>query len=98
MPSSLTACAHGTEAAPGMWPAALGALLLVAGGRDHLAGELGWRAHVDQLGGPVERSQHLLTARADRLVAGLAVKLAAGWRAPRRWSGAHRRSTFRGGR
>jgi hypothetical protein len=47
---------------------ALGALVLVAGHRDQLAGELLRRADVDQLRRPAERRDHLVPVRADRLV------------------------------
>ena len=50
---------------------ALGALALIAGGRDHLAGELCGGAHVDEPGGRADRLKDLVAACADRLVAGL---------------------------
>ena len=68
MPSSLTAWAQGTEAAPGMWPRALGALLLVAGHRDQLAGVLLRAADVDQARVAVERVLDLVAQGADVVV------------------------------
>ena len=49
-----------------MWPAALRALLLVAGHRDQLAGELLRRAHVDQPRVGADQLQHLVAHGADR--------------------------------
>src|SRR4029079_2002583 len=49
--------------------AALGALLLVAGRRDQLAGELLRAADVNQVGAVVERRQDVVPIGADRLLA-----------------------------
>src|SRR6476659_6439004 len=51
--------------------AALGALLLVAGHRDQLAAELLRGAHVDEVHVALERDEHLVPVRAERLGAWL---------------------------
>ena len=71
VPSSPTACAHGTEAAPGNVAGALRALLLVAGHRDQLARELLRRAHVDELVSLSSAAEDLVALGADGVVARL---------------------------